>query len=138
MSVVNLSDNISSLVTLLLWSERIPTLLSSESSPSAKSRAKVLSKSALRPTEEVFGILVSRLCERGVGPKLTYTGFDRDLGVAGRVMVRAKDGSIQQKLVKVDRPSMSSCLLCSSVSNSNATSSSHSHLGHSSGTQGII
>lgn len=32
-------------------------------------------------------------------------GFDRDLGVAGRVMTRAKDGSIVQKLVKVDRPS---------------------------------
>lgn len=40
------------------------------------------------------------------GLQLTYIGFDRDLGVAGRVMVRAKDGSIQQKLVKVDRPSM--------------------------------
>lgn len=33
-------------------------------------------------------------------------GFDRDLGVAGRVMVRDSNGSIVQKLVKVDRPSM--------------------------------
>lgn len=33
-------------------------------------------------------------------------GFDRDLGVAGRVMVRNKDGKIEQKLVKIDRPSM--------------------------------
>jgi hypothetical protein len=32
-------------------------------------------------------------------------GFDRDLGVAGRVMVRNKDGSIEQKLIKIDRPS---------------------------------
>lgn len=37
-----------------------------------------------------------------------FVGFDRDLGVAGRVMTRASDGSIVQKLVKIDRPSMSS------------------------------
>lgn len=37
---------------------------------------------------------------------LTVLGFDRDLGVAGRVMTRASDGLIVQKLVKVDRPSM--------------------------------
>ena len=36
------------------------------------------------------------------------TGFDRDLGIAGRVMVRESDGSIVQKLVKIDRPSMHS------------------------------
>jgi aminopeptidase I zinc metalloprotease (M18) len=34
-------------------------------------------------------------------------GFDRDLGVAGRVMVRSKDGLIGQKLVHIDRPSES-------------------------------
>lgn len=33
------------------------------------------------------------------------SGFDRDLGVAGRIMTRASDGSIVQKLVKIDRPS---------------------------------
>ena len=32
-------------------------------------------------------------------------GFDRDLGVAGRAMVRTEDGSIVQKLLKIDRPS---------------------------------
>jgi hypothetical protein len=37
---------------------------------------------------------------------LIASGFDRDLGVAGRVMTRANDGTIVQKLVKVDRPSM--------------------------------
>lgn len=34
-------------------------------------------------------------------------GFDRDLSIAGRAMVKASDGRIMQKLVKVDRPSMS-------------------------------
>lgn len=33
-------------------------------------------------------------------------GFDRDLGIAGRAMVRAGDGSIVPKLLKIDRPSM--------------------------------
>ncbi|KAF4186062.1 hypothetical protein CNMCM7927_005974 [Aspergillus lentulus] len=33
----------------------------------------------------------------------TY-GFDRDLGVAGRAMVKTSDGSIVQKLIKIDRP----------------------------------
>lgn len=40
------------------------------------------------------------------------SGFDRDLGVAGRAMVRTGDGSIVQKLVKVDRPSMALDHLC--------------------------
>lgn len=35
-----------------------------------------------------------------------YAGFDRDLGVAGRAMVRTSDGAIVQKLLKIDRPSM--------------------------------
>ncbi|KAJ5116005.1 Aspartyl aminopeptidase [Penicillium angulare] len=38
------------------------------------------------------------------GGGIWHTWFDRDLGVAGRVMTRASDGSIVQKLVKVDRP----------------------------------
>ena len=33
------------------------------------------------------------------------TGFDRDLGIAGRVMVRESNGSIVQRLIKIDRPS---------------------------------
>ncbi len=32
------------------------------------------------------------------------TWFDRDLGVAGRVMVKGSDGKIQGKLVKIDKP----------------------------------
>jgi aspartyl aminopeptidase len=38
------------------------------------------------------------------GGGLWHTWFDRDLSVAGRAMVRTKDGNIEQRLVKVDRP----------------------------------
>lgn len=33
-------------------------------------------------------------------------GFDRDLGLAGRAMIRGEDGSIKATLVRIDRPSM--------------------------------
>ena len=36
---------------------------------------------------------------------LCTQGFDRDLSVAGRVMVKTEDGSIVQKLAKIDRQS---------------------------------
>lgn len=38
------------------------------------------------------------------GGGLWHTWFDRDLSIAGRALVKAKDGAITQKLVKVDRP----------------------------------
>lgn len=38
------------------------------------------------------------------GGGLWHTWFDRDLSVAGRVIVRASDGSFLHKLVKVKRP----------------------------------
>lgn len=37
------------------------------------------------------------------GGGLWHTWFDRDLGLSGRCFVRAQDGSIEQKLVKIDR-----------------------------------
>ena len=39
------------------------------------------------------------------GGGLWHTWFDRDLGIAGRVMVRNNDGKITQRLVHIDRPS---------------------------------
>ncbi|EAT91588.2 hypothetical protein SNOG_00093 [Parastagonospora nodorum SN15] len=38
------------------------------------------------------------------GGGLWHTWFDRDLSIAGRAMVRTKDGNFEQRLVKVDRP----------------------------------
>jgi len=38
------------------------------------------------------------------GGGLWHTWFDRDLGLAGRVMVREKDGDVVQKLVHIDKP----------------------------------
>lgn len=38
------------------------------------------------------------------GGGLWHTWFDRDLNLAGRVVVRAADGSFSHKLVKIKRP----------------------------------
>lgn len=38
------------------------------------------------------------------GSGLWHTWFDRDLSVAGRVIVRGSDGSFLHKLVKIKRP----------------------------------
>ncbi|EEP82806.1 hypothetical protein UREG_07671 [Uncinocarpus reesii 1704] len=38
------------------------------------------------------------------GGGLWHTWFDRDLGIAGRVMARNKDGTIAAKLLHIDRP----------------------------------
>mmetsp|Transcript_24136 Transcript_24136/g.57074 ORF Transcript_24136/g.57074 Transcript_24136/m.57074 type:complete len:582 (+) Transcript_24136:25-1770(+) len=37
------------------------------------------------------------------GGGLWHTWFDRDLGISGRVFVRNDDGTIQQRLIKIDR-----------------------------------
>ena len=58
--------------------------------------------------EAASGIPVrARLCS-GMKIRRALTrssGFDRDLSIAGRVMVRTTSGSICQRLVKIDRPS---------------------------------
>ena len=38
------------------------------------------------------------------GGGLWHTWYDRDLSIAGRAMVRTKEGTIEQRLIKVDRP----------------------------------
>lgn len=38
------------------------------------------------------------------GGGLWHTWFDRDLAVAGRVMVKGKDGSMEQRLVRIKKP----------------------------------
>ena len=38
------------------------------------------------------------------GGGLWHTWYDRDLSIAGRAMVKTKEGTIEQRLVKVDRP----------------------------------
>ena len=49
------------------------------------------SASCIRVTTEIYG-----------GP-LVYTWLDRDLGIAGKVMVKGKDG-LKSRLVNIDRP----------------------------------
>ena len=38
------------------------------------------------------------------GGGMWHTWFDRDLGVAGRLMVKNKDGNVEQKLVRINKP----------------------------------
>ena len=40
------------------------------------------------------------------GGGLWYTWFDRDLGVAGRVVVKKRDGTVTHELLKINRPVM--------------------------------
>jgi aspartyl aminopeptidase len=57
------------------------------------------------------------------GGGLWHTWFDRDLGIAGRAMVRDGDGNVVQKLVRVDKPSKTSLgcgTYCADVDNSSA------------------
>lgn len=69
-----------------------------------------LYKWAWKPMAGACGIPVKRRTH----PALTVAscsansalGFDRDLSIAGRVIVKVKNGDFVQKLVKIDRPSM--------------------------------
>ena len=56
-----------------------------------KENAENVSAGCVRVTTEIYG-----------GP-LVYTWLDRNLGIAGRVMVKTKNGEVE-KLVNIDRP----------------------------------
>lgn len=46
------------------------------------------------------------------GGGLWHTWFDRDLGMAGRAMVRGSDGNVTQHLIHIDKPSMNEWFDC--------------------------
>ncbi|KAL8782162.1 MAG: hypothetical protein Q9213_005633 [Squamulea squamosa] len=56
----------------------------------------VLDAETLPPTEYLPGVLGRA--------KSMYIGFDRDLSIAGRAMVKTKKGEYVQRLVRIDRP----------------------------------
>jgi len=58
----------------------------------------------LKPVSKKQGVGYVQIGVETYGGGLWHTWFDRDLGIAGRVMVRTTDGSIIQKLVHIDRP----------------------------------
>ena len=41
-----------------------------------------------------------------------WTGFDRDLSIAGRAMIERTDGTFVQELIKIDRPSTCRARIC--------------------------
>ena len=46
---------------------------------------------------------------------MLFTGFDRDLSMAGRAMVKGRNGRFEQKLVQIQRPSAIFCHHCSPI-----------------------
>jgi aspartyl aminopeptidase len=59
------------------------------------------------------------------GGGLWHTWFDRDLGIAGRAMVREKNGNVVQRLVRVDKPRKYFCGCIESYANSDSPSNSN-------------
>ncbi|EPR58331.1 aspartyl aminopeptidase [Toxoplasma gondii ME49] len=58
----------------------------------------------LRPNSNVKKEGVQQVGVECYGGGLWHTWFDRGLGVAGKVVVKAQDGSLAEKLIRVDRP----------------------------------
>ncbi|KAF3921889.1 hypothetical protein ABW20_dc0100259 [Dactylellina cionopaga] len=81
-----------------LWKPGNPMSIVGAHTDSCALRLKPVSK---RTTE---GNTFLQVGVESYGGGLWHTWFDRDLGMAGRAMVRQKDGNIVSKLVKVDKP----------------------------------
>lgn len=58
----------------------------------------------LKPVSKKSGAGFMQVGVETYGGGLWHTWFDRDCSIAGRVMVKDRDGNFVQKLVKVDRP----------------------------------
>eukprot|EP00750_Incisomonas_marina_P008258 INCI15396.2.p1 GENE.INCI15396.2~~INCI15396.2.p1 ORF type:complete len:505 (+),score=92.53 INCI15396.2:112-1626(+) len=58
----------------------------------------------LKPVSKADSVGVLEIAVQTYGGGLWSTWFDRDLGVAGRVLVKGADGAIAQHLVRIDRP----------------------------------
>lgn len=58
----------------------------------------------LKPISKKSSVGTSKIAVQTYGGGLWTTWFDRDLGVAGRVLVRGDDGTTQHALVRIDRP----------------------------------
>ena len=73
------------------------------------------------------------------GGGLWHTWFDRDLGLAGRAMIRSPDGTITTKLINVNKPSKyASNQRASPISNEVPPSSTHSDTGGPSRSAGDL
>ncbi|KAF3901668.1 hypothetical protein ABW21_db0208616 [Orbilia brochopaga] len=81
-----------------LWKPGNPMSIVGAHTDSCALRLKPVSK---RTTE---GNMFMQVGVETYGGGLWHTWFDRDLSMAGRAMVRQKDGSILSKLVKIDKP----------------------------------
>lgn len=58
----------------------------------------------IKPFSKRGGSGYKQLAVQCYGGALWHTWFDRDLGISGRVFTRNEDGTIDQRLVKIDRP----------------------------------
>ncbi|KAF3902264.1 hypothetical protein AA313_de0208457 [Arthrobotrys entomopaga] len=81
-----------------LWKPGNPMSIVGAHTDSCALRLKPVSK---RTTE---GNTFLQVGVESYGGGLWHTWFDRDLSMAGRAMVRQKDGNIVSKLVKIDKP----------------------------------
>ncbi|KAL9125017.1 MAG: hypothetical protein Q9217_005721 [Psora testacea] len=59
---------------------------------------------AVKPVSKKQGEGFLQVGVQTYGGGLWHTWFDRDLSIAGRVMVKTKEGEFSQRLVKIDRP----------------------------------